>query len=221
MTWEWFVSSPINNFGIAVNAGRYAHYSDVYLGEAAPLTLDCWPLAYHEVAAKQQFAQAVPMLACFEHWLGPYPWYDKGSGSSKRHIRVWSSRARRRTDHNRDEACDGSVTCGPRMTWIGLERIQIPARGSFSTKKTHNPRLVETTPAPARSKFALSVKSAASSLLLSLFSAYADAPMRVDGGVLGGTTGGSPRNGSNVASSPPPSTQRAIIDSAIAKSPRR
>ena len=78
MTWEWFVSSPINNFGIAVNAGRYAHYSDVYLGEAGPLTLDCWPLAYHEVAAKQQFAQAVPMLACFEHWLGPYPWYEDG-----------------------------------------------------------------------------------------------------------------------------------------------
>ncbi len=77
-TWEWFVSSPINNYGIAVNAGRYAHYSEVYQGEAGPLTLDFWPLAYHEAAAKTQFAQAVPMLACFEHWFGPYPWYEDG-----------------------------------------------------------------------------------------------------------------------------------------------
>jgi aminopeptidase N len=77
-TWEWFVSSPINTYGIAVNAGRYAHYSEVYQGEAGPLTLDFWPLAYHEAAARQQFAQAAPMLACFEHWFGPYPWYEDG-----------------------------------------------------------------------------------------------------------------------------------------------
>lgn len=77
-TWEWFVSSPINNYGISVNAGRYAHYSEVYAGEAGPLTLDFWPLAYHEQDARAQFAQAKPMLACFEHWFGPYPWYEDG-----------------------------------------------------------------------------------------------------------------------------------------------
>ena len=77
-TWEWFVSSPINNYGISVNAGRYAHYAEVYAGEAGPLTLDFWPLAYHEQEARAQFAQVKPMLACFEHWFGPYPWYEDG-----------------------------------------------------------------------------------------------------------------------------------------------
>jgi aminopeptidase N len=77
-TYEWFVTSPINNYGVAVNAGSYAHYSDVYAGEAGELTLDFWPLAYHLEAAKRQWAQVKPMLACFEHWFGPYPWYADG-----------------------------------------------------------------------------------------------------------------------------------------------
>ena len=77
-TFEWFVSSPINNYDIAVNAGSYAHYTETYAGEAGELTLDFWPLAYHVDAAKKQWAQVRPMLACFEHWFGPYPWYADG-----------------------------------------------------------------------------------------------------------------------------------------------
>ncbi len=45
----------------------------------APLTLDFYPLAYHEAKARRHFAQDVkPMLACFEGWFGPYPWYEDG-----------------------------------------------------------------------------------------------------------------------------------------------
>ena len=47
-------------------------------GEAGRLTLDFWPLAYHLDTAKVQFQQAKSMLACFEHWFGPYPWYPDG-----------------------------------------------------------------------------------------------------------------------------------------------
>ncbi|MDQ2667649.1 MAG: M1 family metallopeptidase [Gemmatimonadota bacterium] len=77
-TYEWFVSSPINNYDVAINAGHYAHLADVYAGESGPLTLDFFPLSYHVTAAKRQFAQVTPMLACFEHWFGPYPWYEDG-----------------------------------------------------------------------------------------------------------------------------------------------
>ena len=77
-TYEWFVANPINNYDVAVNAARYAHFSDVYQGESGPLTMDFYPLAYHLDAAKRQFAQATPMLQCFEHWFGPYPWYEDG-----------------------------------------------------------------------------------------------------------------------------------------------
>ena len=77
-TYAWFVTSPINNYDVAVNAGTYAHYTEIYQGEAGPLTLDFWPLAYHLEAAQHQFSQVRAMLACFEHWFGPYPWYADG-----------------------------------------------------------------------------------------------------------------------------------------------
>jgi aminopeptidase N len=77
-TFEWFVVNPINNYAIAVGAGSYAHYSDVFAGERGPLTLDFWPLTYHLEAARRQFPQAKSMLQCFEHWFGPYPWYEDG-----------------------------------------------------------------------------------------------------------------------------------------------
>jgi len=77
-TYEWFVSEPINNYDIEVNAGAYAHWTEMYQGEGGPLTMDFWPLAYHLEAARRQWAQAVPMMRCFEHWFGPYPWYRDG-----------------------------------------------------------------------------------------------------------------------------------------------
>jgi len=77
-TWEWFVTNPINNYDVAVNAARYAHLGGVYHGENGPLTLDFYPLAYHADTARVQFEQVRPMLACFEHWFGPYPWYEDG-----------------------------------------------------------------------------------------------------------------------------------------------
>jgi aminopeptidase N len=77
-TYEWFVANPINNYAIAVAAGNYAHYSEVYRGLRGELTLDFWPLDYHLDAAKRQFPQARSMLQCFEGWFGPYPWYEDG-----------------------------------------------------------------------------------------------------------------------------------------------
>jgi aminopeptidase N len=77
-TYEWFVSNPINNYGITVQAGRFAHFSDVYEGERGKLTLDYWPLDYHLDTARRHFQQVKPMLECFERWFGPYPWYEDG-----------------------------------------------------------------------------------------------------------------------------------------------
>jgi aminopeptidase N len=77
-TYEWFVTSPINNYDVAINAGQYTHFSDTLDGEAGRLTLDFWPLVYHADPARRQFQQVIPMLRCFEHWFGPYPWYADG-----------------------------------------------------------------------------------------------------------------------------------------------
>jgi aminopeptidase N len=77
-TYEWFVKNPINNYDVAVNAGHYAHFSDVYQGERGNLSLDFWPIDYHADTAKKQFQQVKPMLQCFENWFGPFPWYEDG-----------------------------------------------------------------------------------------------------------------------------------------------
>ena len=40
--------------------------------------MDYWPLDYNVANAKRQFPQARTMMKCFEHWFGPYPWYEDG-----------------------------------------------------------------------------------------------------------------------------------------------
>jgi aminopeptidase N len=77
-TYEWFVSNPINNYDVAVNAGVYSHFSDTLDGENGKLSLDFWALTENLDKAKQQFQQSKPMLACFERWFGPFPWYSDG-----------------------------------------------------------------------------------------------------------------------------------------------
>jgi aminopeptidase N len=77
-TYEWFVTNPINNYAIALAIGKYDHWTELFQGERGLLTVDYWPLAYHREAAEKQWAQVRPMLTCFEHWFGPYPWYEDG-----------------------------------------------------------------------------------------------------------------------------------------------
>jgi len=76
---DWFVSSPINNYNVAANIGDYKHFSDSYHGEGGKLTLDYWVLSYNLQKATLQFKENVkPMLASYEHWAGPYPYYKDG-----------------------------------------------------------------------------------------------------------------------------------------------
>ena len=77
-TWAWAVVNPINNYDVAINAAHYAHFSDTLAGEAGPLSLDYYPLDYNEALARRQFQQVRPILACFERWFGPFPWYEDG-----------------------------------------------------------------------------------------------------------------------------------------------
>jgi aminopeptidase N len=77
-TFDWRVRSPINNYGVTINAGSYVHFGERYDGEAGPLDLDYWVLEGHLEQARRQFTQVQPMLRCFEGWLGPYPFYEDG-----------------------------------------------------------------------------------------------------------------------------------------------
>lgn len=78
MTYDWFVNDPINNYDVAVNAGKYVHFMEMYNGLKGPLTLDYYVMPYHLEQAERQFQQAKSMLKCYEYWFGPYPWYKDG-----------------------------------------------------------------------------------------------------------------------------------------------
>ncbi len=77
-TWHWRVSSPINTYNLVPSIGRYAHFSEVYMGLEGPLDCDYWVLAANEARAREQFKQVAPMLACFEQRFGPYPFRMDG-----------------------------------------------------------------------------------------------------------------------------------------------
>ncbi|MEZ4968147.1 MAG: M1 family metallopeptidase [Flavobacteriaceae bacterium] len=77
-TYHWYVANPINNYGININLGDYVYFGETYNGEKGKLTMDYYVLRANKEKAKEQFKQAPMMMEAFEHWLGPYPFYEDG-----------------------------------------------------------------------------------------------------------------------------------------------
>jgi len=77
-TYHWFVSNPINNYGVNVNIGDYISWQEKYKGEKGPLDITYWALREDELKAKEQFKDVIRMFDAFEHWFGPYPFYEDG-----------------------------------------------------------------------------------------------------------------------------------------------
>ena len=75
-TFDWFVTNPINNYGVNINIGDYVSFSEVYKGEKGDLDIDNYVLSYNLDKAKEQFKQVPMMIEAFEHWFGPYPFYE-------------------------------------------------------------------------------------------------------------------------------------------------
>lgn len=77
-TYTWFVSNPINNYGVNMNIASYVHFSEKYAGKNGTLDCDYYVLPYNLTKAKKQFAQVKLMLDAFEDRFGPYPFYADG-----------------------------------------------------------------------------------------------------------------------------------------------
>ncbi len=76
VTSHWFISNPINNYGVNINIADYVNFSEVYEGEKGPLDMDYYVLSYNLEKAKEHFKDAPKMMKAFEHWFGPYPFYE-------------------------------------------------------------------------------------------------------------------------------------------------
>ena len=77
-TFHWFVANPINNYGVNVNIGNYVHFSEKFEGLKGVLDCNYYVLPEDLEKAKVQFKQVPMMLKAFEHWFGPYPFYEDG-----------------------------------------------------------------------------------------------------------------------------------------------
>ena len=78
VTSHWFVNNPINNYGVNVNIGDYVHFSEVFDGEGGKLDFDYFVLRDNLEKAKEHFKDTPRMMKAFEHWFGPYPFYEDG-----------------------------------------------------------------------------------------------------------------------------------------------
>jgi len=75
-TFHWVVKNPINNYGVNINIGDYVSFSEKYKGEKGDLDCTYYVLRDDLAKAKKQFQDVPKMLKAFEHWFGPYPFYE-------------------------------------------------------------------------------------------------------------------------------------------------
>lgn len=75
-TYTWVVNNPINNYGVNINIGDYVTFSEKYKGEKGVLDCTYYVLKDNLTKAKEQFKDVPKMLKAFEHWFGPYPFYE-------------------------------------------------------------------------------------------------------------------------------------------------
>ncbi|HEY8389039.1 MAG TPA: M1 family metallopeptidase [Parasegetibacter sp.] len=77
-TYCWAVTNPINNYNLIPYIGKYTRWTETFQGEKGALGCTYWVLEPHLEKSKEHFKQVKQMMKCFEHWFGPYPFYEDG-----------------------------------------------------------------------------------------------------------------------------------------------
>jgi aminopeptidase N len=75
-TYTWAVVNPINNYGVNFSAADYVTWTEKYVGEKGNLDMVFYVLRDNLTKAKTHFADARRTMQAFEHWFGPYPFYE-------------------------------------------------------------------------------------------------------------------------------------------------
>lgn len=76
--YTWNEKNTINNYCIIPYIGKYVNFSEKYAGINGALDMNYWVMDYNLEKAKKQFTDAPKMMKAFEHWFGPYPFYEDG-----------------------------------------------------------------------------------------------------------------------------------------------
>ncbi len=74
---KWQVVNPINNYTLVPYIGNYVEIKDNYKGLKGNLDIGLWALDYNKNKMIQHCQpEVIRMLKAFEHWFGPYPFYE-------------------------------------------------------------------------------------------------------------------------------------------------
>lgn len=77
-TFSYQINNPINSYGVTVNIGDYVTTNEVFEGLSGKLNLQFVSLRNHVDQAKGQWRQVFDILNAYEHYFGPYPFYQDG-----------------------------------------------------------------------------------------------------------------------------------------------
>lgn len=78
-TTSWIVRYPINTYNVTLNIGDYVQIHDEYTAaDSSVLDLDYYVMSYNVEKAREHFKQVKPMMACYEKFLGKYPFWKDG-----------------------------------------------------------------------------------------------------------------------------------------------
>lgn len=78
VTWQWFVSNPINNSNVTLNVAPYELLRDTFNNAQGQQELLFYVLPENKEKARSHFRQIPKLLSFFEMTFGPYPWWDDG-----------------------------------------------------------------------------------------------------------------------------------------------
>lgn len=78
-SYAWAVVNPISNYCLIPYIGKYVNFKENYKGKKGLLDINYWVLDYNLKKAKAYMPPEVHrMFMAFEHWFGPYPFYEDG-----------------------------------------------------------------------------------------------------------------------------------------------
>jgi len=78
--YEWFVSYPINNYGVTCYMGKFTDITEVYTNDNGSYNMDFYVLPQNLETAKSYYKQTKDIVAVYEKLYGEYPYKRDGVG---------------------------------------------------------------------------------------------------------------------------------------------
>lgn len=75
---EWFVSYPINSYGVTFYMGKFVNFNEVFTNPNGSYNIDYYVLPHHLKKAKKYYNQTKDIVRVYEKLFGEYPYKKDG-----------------------------------------------------------------------------------------------------------------------------------------------